>query len=154
VALLKSYSLHCRALEQLTTFPAPHSLADVLRLLWRALLVVVLSMAIGLHWLVLQSVAWTTMVVKYSKQQSLGVAICQTFDGDHPCSLCHVVNKAKNSEKKSDVQSASQKIDLICLAQRLRLIAPFGRINYQPHNVFAYQTGDSPPVPPPRFILS
>jgi hypothetical protein len=111
-------------------------------------------MAIGLHWLVLQSVAWTTMVVKYSQQQSFGVAICRTFDGDHPCSLCHVVNKGNNSEKKSDVQFVSQKIDMICLARRPRLIASFERINYRPRNVFAYQTDDSPPVPPPRFILS
>jgi len=91
------------------------------------------------------------MVVKYSKQQSLGVAICQTFDGDHPCSLCHVVNKGKNSDKTSDVQSASQKIDMICLARTPRLIAPFGGIDYESHNVFPYQTGNSPPVPPPRF---
>jgi hypothetical protein len=91
------------------------------------------------------------MVVKYSKQQSLGVAICQTFDGDHPCSLCHVVNKGKDSEKKSDVQSPSQKIDMICLARWPRLIAPFRRINYEARNVFPCQTSDSPPTPPPRY---
>lgn len=126
----------------------------MLRLLGRVLLVVALSLAIGLHWLVLQWVAWTAMVVKYSKQQSLGVAICQTFDGDHPCSLCHVVNKGKNSEKKSDVQPASQRIDMICSTRSFRLWAPFARVDYRLADIFACPTGKSPPVPPPRFLLS
>jgi len=126
---------------------------SVLRLLGRLLLVIALTLAVGLHWVVLQSVAWTAMLVKYTKQQSLGVAICQTFDGDHPCSLCHVVNKGKNSEGKPEVQSPSAKIDMICSARSFRLLVPFLRISYQTADVFAYQTGKSPPNPPPRFVL-
>jgi hypothetical protein len=126
----------------------------VLRLFGRLLLVFALSLAIGFHWVVLQSVAWTAMLVKYGKQQSLRVAVCQTFDGDHPCSLCHMVNKAKNSEKKSDVQSPSPKIDMICSARSFRFLAPFRRIDYRTADIFAYQTGESPPNPPPRFVLS
>jgi len=126
----------------------------VLRLLGRLLLVFALSLAIGFHWVVLQSVAWTAMLVKYGKQQSLRVAVCQTFDGDHPCSLCHMVNKAKNSEKKSDVQSPSPKIDMLCATRGFCLTAPFVRLENALRDFCARQTGNSPPVPPPRFVLS
>ena len=49
------------------------------------------------------------MIIDYSKRAPLCQAIAQTFDGAHPCSLCHVVNKGKNSEKKSDLQSSDAK---------------------------------------------
>ena len=94
------------------------------------------------------------MVVKYAKQESFGVAICQTFDGDHPCSLCHVVSKGKNSEKKSDLQILTPKIDMICPTRGFRLTTPFVRLDYALRDLFARQTGKSPPVPPPRFMLS
>jgi len=68
-----------------------------------------------MHWIVLQSLAWTTMLIDYSKRAPLCRAIAQTFDGAHPCSLCHVVNKGKSSEKKSDLQSPTPKIDMICV---------------------------------------
>jgi hypothetical protein len=48
---------------------------SVLRLLGRLFLVIALTLAVGLHWVVLQSVAWTAMLVKYTKQQSLCVAV-------------------------------------------------------------------------------
>jgi len=52
----------------------------------------------GLHWIALQSVAWTTMVIEYSKRAPLREAVAQTFDGAHPCSLCHAVAAGKKSE--------------------------------------------------------
>jgi len=47
----------------------------LLRLLGRLLLVIALTLAVGLHWVVLQSVAWTAVLVKYPKHQSLRVAV-------------------------------------------------------------------------------
>ena len=44
------------------------------------------------------------MIIDYSKRGTLCQAIAQTFDGAHPCSLCHIVNKGKSAEKKSDLQ--------------------------------------------------
>jgi hypothetical protein len=87
----------------------------VLLCIGRIATIVALCCAIGLHWLVLQSVAWTTMLIEHSKGASLCQAIAQTFDGAHPCSLCHAVNKGKNSEKKSDLQSPTPKMDMICV---------------------------------------
>jgi hypothetical protein len=104
--------------------------------------------------MVLQSIAWTTMMVEYAKHQSLRAAIVQTFDGGHPCSVCHMVSKGKNSEKKSDLQSPSPKIDMICSARPFQLLRPFVPFNYATRNFSSSESTHSPPVPPPRLRLS
>jgi hypothetical protein len=94
------------------------------------------------------------MVIDYSKRAPLCQAIAQTLDGAHPCSLCHVVSKGKNSEKKQDLQSPSPKIDMICAALANRIERPFVPFEYAIRNCFFSKLADSPPVPPPRSLLS
>jgi hypothetical protein len=93
------------------------------------------------------------MIVHYAQQQSLRAAIAKTFDGAHACSLCHVVNKAKNSEKKSDLQSPTQKVDLICVARALQLLPPFAPFDYGTFTFSSSEIRRFPPVPPPRLQL-
>src|SRR4030095_3671883 len=112
-----------------------------------------LCCAIGLQWIALQSLAWTTMVIDYSKRAPLCQAITQTFDGAHPCSLCHVVSKGKNSEKKQDLQSPAPKIDMICVSSSGCLIHPFIPFEYAVRDLCYSEIGRSPPVPPPRSLL-
>jgi hypothetical protein len=133
---------------------AKPSLAIVLRQVGRIATIAALCCAIGLHWVVLQSLAWTTMLVDYSKRAPLCQAIAQTFDGAHPCSLCHVVNRGKNSEKKSDLQSSTPKIDMICVSRAGHLTPPFVLFVYVVRDFCSSQIGRSPPVPPPRSLLS
>src|SRR5206468_7468391 len=113
-----------------------------------------LCLSIGLHWIALQSLAWTTMVIDYSKYAPLCQAIAQTFDGAHPCSLCHVVSKGKNSEKKQDLQSPTRKIDMICVPLASRIERPFVPFEYATGEPLSFEFGRSPPVPPPRPLLS
>jgi hypothetical protein len=94
------------------------------------------------------------MLVEYSKGAPLCRAIAQTFDGAHPCSLCHVVASGKASEKKSDIQSPAPKIDIICVARLIRLISPFAPFYYALQDFFVSKIEQSPPVPPPRSLLS
>jgi hypothetical protein len=42
---------------------------------------------LGLHWTVLQSIAWTTMLADHLRADSLAEAVQKTFDGEHPCCL-------------------------------------------------------------------
>jgi len=128
------------------------SLALVLRCAARIATIFALCCAIGLHWIALQSLAWTTMIIDYSKRAPLRQAITQTFDGAHPCSLCHAVNKGKNSEKKSDLQLATPKIDMICGPRVIRLVPPFRSFQYASADFSFFDIGQSPPVPPPRLL--
>jgi hypothetical protein len=126
----------------------------VIRWIARAVTIFALCCAIGLQWVALQSVAWTAMVVDYSKHASLCHAIVQTFDGAHPCSLCHIVNKGKTAEKKSDLQLLTPKIDIICAKRAITLIQPFVHFDYATSDFSVAEIGYSPPVPPPRASAS
>jgi len=125
----------------------------VLRCIARAVTIFALCCAIGLQWLALQSIAWTAMIVDYSKHASFCKAIAQTLDGAHPCSLCHIVNKGKASEKKSDLQPLTPKIDLICTKRAITLLRPFVDFEYSTSDFAFSEIGQSRPVPPPRPTL-
>jgi hypothetical protein len=123
---------------------------SVLRCIARAVTIFALCSAIGLHWIALQSVAWTAMLIDYSKRAPLCQAITRTFDGAHPCSLCHVVDAAKNSEKKSDLQSLTPKIDMICVSRTASFVWSFASVECASRDFSFGEIGRSPPVPPPR----
>jgi hypothetical protein len=125
----------------------------VIRWIARAVTIFALCCAIGLQWLALQSIAWTAMIVDYSKQGSICRAIAKTLDGAHPCSLCHVVNSANAAEKKADLQLLTPKIDMICAGQAISLFQSFVSVEYTVRDSCSSQIGRSPPVPPPRSFL-
>ena len=132
----------------------PISLVIVFRCAGRVATIIALCCAIGLHWIALQSLAWTTMIIDRSKRAPLRQAIAQTFDCAHPCSLCHAINSGKNSEKKSDLPSATPKIDMICTPQTTALTRPFVRFAYPTISFACSTSARSPLVPPPRTLLS
>ena len=67
----------------------------------RMLACLVLTLTLGLHWAVLQSVAWTGMLVQYSRDATFVEALQKTFDGKHPCSLCRFIQQGGKSERDS-----------------------------------------------------
>jgi hypothetical protein len=93
------------------------------------------------------------MIVDYSKQGSICRAIAKTLDGAHPCSLCHVVNRANTAEKKADLQLLTPKIDMICASRAISLFQPFVSVDYTAPDFSFDKVGRSPPVPPPRSLL-
>jgi hypothetical protein len=126
----------------------------VLGCIARAVTIFALCCAIGVQWLALQSIAWTAMIIDYSKQGSLCRAIAITFDGAHPCSICHIVNNGKTAEKKSDLQLLTPKIDMICTKRAITLLRPFVHFEYSPSDFSFSEIGHSPPVPPPRNSIA
>jgi len=129
------------------------SLANVIRWIARAVTIFALCCAIGLQWLALQSIAWTAMIVDYSKQDSICHAIAKTLDGAHPCSLCHVVNRASTAEKKADLQPLTPKIDMICASRAISLFQSFVPVEYAARDFSFDNVGHSPLAPPPRSLL-
>ena len=57
-------------------------------------------LANGGHWAALQSIAWGRMIVEYSRDNSLAEAIAMTFDGEHPCKMCHKVREGRRQEEQ------------------------------------------------------
>ena len=120
----------------------------MVRLIGRAVTIFALCVAIGLHWIALQSVAWTTMLVTNAKQtESVSQAVAQTFDGNHPCDLCKRISSTQHSQKKPEAQPVPSKPDLICVARFVRIIPPFQDFHYAKTAAHLFERGQSPPVP-------
>src|SRR5260370_9042023 len=83
-----------------------------------------LTFSFGMHWVVLQSLAWLGMAVTYSQEASFTEALSKTFDGKHPCKLCKFVAENEKSEKKPDPQKVETKFDPFCASKQLFVISP------------------------------
>jgi hypothetical protein len=60
-------------------------------------------LANGGHWAVLQSIAWSRMLVEYARENSVVEAVQMTFDGEHPCEMCHRIEAGRQQEDKQGV---------------------------------------------------
>jgi hypothetical protein len=121
-----------------------------MRVISRFLVIAALCFAVGLHWYALQSIAWTTMVLEYSKDAPFTEALAKTFDGQHPCSLCRAVQTGKKSEQKNNVRVVT-KIDLYCAASANPRIHEFLPFDYPADATPPIARATSPPTPPPRL---
>jgi hypothetical protein len=116
----------------------------------RFLVIAALCFSIGLHWCALQSIAWTTMVIEYSKNAPFKEALAKTFDGQHLCSLCHAVQAGKKSEQKSNVRIVT-KVDFCCAAPPSARVQDFLRFDYSAEATPTVVRVESPLTPPPRL---
>jgi hypothetical protein len=74
---------------------------------------------------VLQTIAWGTMLRDFSRTSSLEEAAKKTFDGEHPCALCKVVEKSKEQEDKKPLLKAVAKMD-VAIPTPILLKSPSG----------------------------
>jgi hypothetical protein len=86
--------------------------------LFKCFLILSLAFSIGLHWTLLQTVAWTGMIINFSRNVSFSEALNKTFDGQHPCCMCKAIKQAQAEEKEQQKQQVKpgSKMDwgLIC----------------------------------------
>lgn len=82
--------------------------------------VLVLVLTLGLHWALLQTVAWTGMLVSYSRDGSFTEAVSKTFDGQHPCCMCKAIKQGRTEEKQQEKIAPVNKLPLAVIWQ-----APF-----------------------------
>ena len=116
----------------------------------RLAMVAALALSIGLHWGLLQSVAWVGMVVNYSRDGSFGEALEKTFDGKHPCVLCKAIAEGKKSEKKPESGPVTKKLEFSYSRTLFIFCAPthfwkLAALDERPDSA-----NSPPPVPPPK----
>lgn len=119
----------------------------------RLAIVAALACSIGLHWGILQSVAWLGMVVNYSQDGTVGEALAKTLDGKHPCALCKAIAKGKQTENKSEFPTGGKKFEFSYSATVFVFSAPThfwkaGRLEDR-----ACSLNHAPPAPPPKIAL-
>jgi hypothetical protein len=123
----------------------------VLKWLAKFLIVMALSASIGLHWVLLQSVAWSTMLADNLRTTSFTQAMQRTFDGKHPCCLCKAIASGKSSERKADANFSLKKFEFPLAKVLAPLSPPAPRQLWTRDNLFARVRLLPPPTPPPRL---
>jgi len=118
----------------------------------KCLVVAVLTFSLGLHWALLQTVAWTGMVLQYSQTTSFKDALAKTFDGNHPCPICKMVSEGKKSEQKDDVQQPLVKVDFFLVSLPKFVFPPLAKLPAAAPCVISASRGETPPTPPPREL--
>jgi len=117
-----------------------------------------LFVAIGGPLAVLQGVAWVNMVHDFSKTGSLTQAVEKTFDGQHLCTLCQKLAKARAAEEKAPVtMKVDKKAEFFIAGTNLEIPLPVARpMIYGPAPfVLMPELFFAPPVPVPiRALLS
>ncbi len=111
-----------------------------------------LVLFLGLHWAVLQTVAWTRMVIEFSQSMPLARAISWTFDGRHPCSLCLAIKGGRQSEQRESpsVSKLPLKLEWDLPAEPLALFEAVAEAIPFPVCTAAASRTDDPPKPRPR----
>ena len=125
----------------------------VFRKFGQVLMIVAILAATGAHWLAFQSVAWAAMLAENLQTSSLERAIQCTFDGKHPCCLCKEIAKAKQSEKKSDVQVELKKSDFSHNRFEFVFAAPSHFYEVGDPKTSAISITEPPSLPPPEKLL-
>lgn len=108
--------------------------------------------SIGLHWALLQTVAWAGMIVNYTQESSsFTTALERTFDGKHPCKICVVVEQGKKADKHADKLPSIQKLELFSEATVAFVPALRLELDHSPIADLSRPSRSSPPpVLPPR----
>ncbi len=92
------------------------------------------------------------MLLENARHASLNEAVAKTFDGNHPCDLCHAVASGQKSEKKSEILPTVGKLDLICTTLTLSWLPPWVSYEYPRINSTIPERSQASPVPPPRSL--
>jgi len=117
--------------------------------------VLVLVLSLGLNWALLQSVAWVSMVVQYSRNASFPEAISKALDGKHPCSLCWMIQKGRAAEKQANQKAklkSGMKMDCVVVSQNDAFAGRPRADSILPGAFGAPMRHEQPPKPRPRRL--
>ena len=117
-------------------------------------MIVALLAATGSHWVLLQSVAWTTMLADNLRTSSFVEAVEKTFDGQHPCSLCKRISAEKKSEKKAEFPTTVQRFEFILKRVVFVFTSPSDFRLQTETSFLLRQLTHKPQTPPPRALFS
>ncbi|MEZ5385510.1 MAG: hypothetical protein R3F13_08345 [Prosthecobacter sp.] len=118
----------------------------------RRMIVLVLCLSLGLHWVALQGVAWTGMIISYASEGTVVEAVQKTFDGQHACSLCQKVKQGRESDEKQPSQTSQslKKLQAVLVVPP-RLLVPAGeKTSFVVMGEEEAKRSERPAMPPPR----
>jgi len=115
------------------------------------MIVLSLTLSIGGHWGIMQSVAWGKMMYDFSQESTFWTAVSKTFSGDNPCDICRFVADGKKQEQSQQMVQSKIKFDLINQDVHWALERPDIAPDQQNGITFAWLALGPPDFPPPRY---
>ena len=125
-------------------------MAPVLRKASRLIVILALVASVGGHWAVLQSVAWTRMLIERTQTASFATAVQTTLDGEHPCDMCKRITEGQQQEQQPEQSLVKVKVDLLCELRLIAFAPPSEPMNFPSSPTEGMPRAERPPVPPPR----
>ena len=111
-----------------------------------------LTFSIGGHWGLLQTIAWSSMLLDYSQNLTWTSALSKTIDPDTSCRICEFVQEGKQRESNRNYLKTQFKIDLVCEQREIVLNYPdIAADKIIP--VTLQSQFHSPPIAPPPLLL-
>lgn len=108
--------------------------------------------SLGLHWVALQTLAWSQMLVSFSRHTTITAAVKMTFDGDHPCGLCQIVKKGRSEQQQHNGYTHRLvKWEAVIPPVTPLLVLREHECSYPTPIIHAFSRVDRPPTPPPRI---
>ena len=104
--------------------------------------------------MVLQTVAWSTMLADNLQRSSFSEAVQRTFDGEHPCAMCKQISAGKKEEKKAEFSFSIKKLEFVShnATRVFQPDAPFYLLSDSPDAMPTLP--HQPPSPPPRQLAA
>lgn len=124
----------------------------MLRVAGYPLIVLAMFTIAGGHWAALQTVAWTGMLIEYSKDATFTEAVAKTFGGNAPCKMCKTIEAGKEKESRlPTVVKSDKKSEAFPVREALVTPLPAAEnFSYAPvSNETACLRPSSPPAPVP-----
>lgn len=119
----------------------------------RLVVVATICLSLGMHWALLQGIAWTGMLISFAREGAVIEAVEKTFDGQHGCALCAKVKEGREADEgqpKQNGQSLEKKIDAV-LVEMMRLVAPAAEeMTFAVTREILEPRNELPETPPPR----
>ena len=101
----------------------------------------------------LQTSAWVGMIVQYSQRAGLKAGLAETFDGEHPCSVCKAIQDSKKQEqKKAPLLQAELKKDYLAPWNSFQVYQGWVEVKYSGSTKQLEGVAFEPAVPPPRSV--
>ncbi|HRH97062.1 MAG TPA: hypothetical protein PLB55_14065 [Prosthecobacter sp.] len=119
-------------------------------------IVLLVCLSLGMHWALLQGIAWTGMLITFAREGAMIEAVEKTFDGQHACALCLKVKEGRESNREQPQQAGQslKKLDAVLVAV-VKLIAPAAKeMSFAVFREESVKRNERPEMPPPRRGLA
>ena len=111
--------------------------------------ITVLAFTLGLHWGILQSLAWVSMTVSYTGEASVYAAVKKALASETTCVLCRAVDAGKKSEQDDPSIVVAHELEGLTPGLHPMVARPDSPCLEDGPTATFHARSNAPPTPPP-----